>query len=115
MSTGGKMFDVIELECTCSACPSQWEGKTVDEQYVYIRYRWGFLTVGIGKTHEDAVWDETSCQKIGDEYDGTMNTEEMKSHTKDVLRFVRLATQPFSGEYEYHLENENLPNGWRWF
>lgn len=35
------MHRITEIEQTCSACPSQWEGKTSSGEYVYIRYRWG--------------------------------------------------------------------------
>jgi hypothetical protein len=39
-----KVTDVVQ---TCEACPSQWDAKTEDGKYVYIRYRWGSLTVDI--------------------------------------------------------------------
>ena len=64
------MLIVKELENTCMACPSQWEGKTVANEEVYIRYRWGTLRVDLnGETIFSA-----DC---GDAYDGSMETDEM--------------------------------------
>jgi len=42
---------VIKIDQTCGACPSQWEGKTVDGKEVYVRYRWGYLRVEIDEKH----------------------------------------------------------------
>ncbi len=30
---------------TCSACPSQWNFVTDGDRNVYVRYRWGYLSV----------------------------------------------------------------------
>lgn len=38
---------IVSLTQTCSACPSQWEGKTANGEEVYVRYRWGHLNVDI--------------------------------------------------------------------
>ena len=40
---------VISIEQTCGACPSQWEGITDDNRRVYVRYRWGNLSVRVGE------------------------------------------------------------------
>ncbi|WP_028058300.1 hypothetical protein [Candidatus Solirubrobacter pratensis] len=47
--------EITDLEQTCWACPSQWEGKLADGRHVYIRYRWGFLRVTVGATMNDAI------------------------------------------------------------
>lgn len=70
-----------ELEQTCWACPSQWEGKTDEGKYVYVRYRWGILSVGFGKDEWAAVDDSKSIGQYGDWLDGVMTTEEMLEHT----------------------------------
>lgn len=46
---------IVELDQTCGAYPSQWEGKLDDGRHVYIRYRGGHGVVGIGKTADEAV------------------------------------------------------------
>ena len=46
---------ITELTNTCTACPSQWEGKTADGQHVYIRFRGGHGRIGIGTTLDDAI------------------------------------------------------------
>lgn len=58
---------------TCAASPSQWEGFTVDDRPIYIRYRWGELSVRLGPvggTIRDALdtrpmIDITAGEKLG--------------------------------------------------
>jgi len=51
------------------AVPSQWEGVTSDDRYVYIRYRQGALRIGIGNTQDEAATDSTTyTAHLGDEY-----------------------------------------------
>lgn len=60
------------LKQTLSACPSQWEcGLTTDGRKVYIRYRWGILTVRIENGSDIRI--------IKDEegWDGMMTTDEL--------------------------------------
>lgn len=40
-------MELEELEMTCSACPSQWQGKLTDGRTFYARYRWGIMRVDI--------------------------------------------------------------------
>ena len=79
------MVKVTEIRRTCFACPAQWEGKT-EFGYVYIRFRWGNLTVRSGSTIKDAIagptifeWHDT------DGYGGFMEYDELKNLTAGVL------------------------------
>jgi len=48
------LIKVVEVWKTCDAFPAQWEGKTKDGKDVYVRYRWGNLTVQVANvTGED--------------------------------------------------------------
>src|SRR5262249_44273769 len=72
-----------KLSMTCSACPSRWEGETLDGRVLYASYQHGRLTVGVGATLEAAVG--VACddgellvwQAHGDEHDGVMSTDEL--------------------------------------
>lgn len=65
---------------TTPAVPTQWEGRTSDGFYVYIRYRWGELTVNVG-WNEDDVFDALIFEKrIGGEYDGVLSSKELLNH-----------------------------------
>lgn len=70
------MIVLKKLKQTCSYCPAQWEGTTVDDRPVYIRYRWGTLTCQIGPikgTTQDAVVGEYLYDNmIGDNLDGCL-------------------------------------------
>jgi hypothetical protein len=43
------MLQVETLTQTCTACPSQWEGRLVDGRPIYIRFRHGELSIRIGR------------------------------------------------------------------
>lgn len=72
------MINVTKIVNTCTACPSQWSGVTDDEKEVYVRYRWGYLSVDVG---EDCVFEANP----GDSLDGYMDFDELKEHTKNVI------------------------------
>lgn len=61
---------IRNLEQSCSACPSAWTGKTVGGDDIYIRYRWGWLTVDINSS-------EIFGTKLGGEYDGVISWEDI--------------------------------------
>ena len=62
------------IKQTCSACPSQWEAKTVNGRPVYIRYRSGWLTVQMGEVGDEVITvakkDPLLKIKLGDNLDG---------------------------------------------
>lgn len=70
---------------TCSACPSQWDIHTTDGQYIYARYRWGWLTVTLDPWSENSK--ELYAEQMGDEYDGVMSTIQLKELTKEILEW----------------------------
>jgi len=76
-------FKVKSCEKTCSACPSQWDIFTTDDQYIYVRYRWGVLslTLNFDDPNDEIIY----CETIGGGFDGCMSTEELKQHTKEIL------------------------------
>lgn len=82
---------IKNLKMTCGACPSQWEGELVDGRQLYIRYRWGYLSVRVsdGPTDNAVGGEEIFGQEVGDDLDGCMTTEEMQKHTKGVIDWVR--------------------------
>ena len=41
------------LDQTCGACPSQWDAYTEDNEYVYIRFRHGTLSIEIDENSEN--------------------------------------------------------------
>ena len=71
---------IVSLETTCSACPSQWEGVTKEDEGVYIRYRYGCLTA-----HVDGM--PVFQKDVGDMLSGVMDTEQMKRHLRKTFRF----------------------------
>ena len=72
---------VIQMERTCFACPSQWEGRTADGRRVYIRYRYGRLNAEVGS-------EEVFGYRVGGALDGTMSDEAMRDHLALVLNIA---------------------------
>lgn len=73
---------IKSLKCTCSACPSQWEGLTERNEALYIRYRWGRLTIQLSEqdgTIRDAIISGRILyqKQIGDEFGGVIDIEEV--------------------------------------
>jgi len=82
------MGRIKNLICTCSGHPSQWEGKTEKNEAVYIRYRWGHLTINLSKSGgdiEDAVLNGKliHSEQIGDDFDGEMSPTELQKIIKE--------------------------------
>ena len=83
---------VTSLKKTCTACPSQWDGTLDDGRVLYARYRWGELSVGLGRQIDDAVdngrsEDPLFCEHVGNGLDGFMSFEELQAHLCGLLDF----------------------------
>lgn len=74
---------------TCSACPSQWEAKDSLGREIYIRYRWGHLTVRCAET-EGTLFANPPIFSLshGDPLDGIMDTSEMVDLTGEAIEWV---------------------------
>ena len=67
------MLNVKDFVDLGTVCPSQWEGRTEDDKYVFIRYRYGWVSVWVdnsmvhGVEHGDArdgVMDEVTLRTV---------------------------------------------------
>lgn len=65
------MYIITEIKRTCTACPAQWEGKFMGGAELYIRYRFGFLSVRRNDVELFAL-----C--LGGPLDGFLEYEELK-------------------------------------
>jgi hypothetical protein len=88
---GGRL-KVTALKQTSLACPSQWEGILGDGRAVYVRYRHGALSVGVGNDTGEAVRNSRSdhaffVEYVGDGLDGFMDLEELKLHLHGLVEF----------------------------
>lgn len=73
-------FKVVKMIRTCTACPSQWDGTTAGSNYLYFRYRWGYLSV-------DFEGDNIISERLGDDMDGWLTREQLEEKTKEWLDF----------------------------
>ena len=84
------MLKVKALINTCLAFPSQWEGVLEDGRAIYIRFRWGRLTVSAGASVDDAIMNHEGnilAVDVGGPTDGMMDERELEIHTREVLSF----------------------------
>jgi hypothetical protein len=68
---------VLNYRRTCYACPSQWEGQLDNGLFFYVRYRWGYFSIGLGTTVDEAVGDDFYDSETGEALDGFMADSEM--------------------------------------
>ena len=77
---------IFDPEMTCSACPAQWQGRTQGERPVYVRYRWGYLSVRVGPLGGDlssAIGGvRVYGEQLGHEYDGSIEWREVRDRIK---------------------------------
>jgi hypothetical protein len=95
---------VTELVKSCEHCPAQWDGRTEDGRVLYVRYRYGRLSVQLGVDTGDE-FDGVNGALIlqdaaGDQWDGSMETAEMILRTDHVLDFSRCVLQSRGGSHE---------------
>ena len=99
------MITVAKVMKTCDACPSQWEGTTDAGKVVYVRYRWGYLSISIGDTMTQAIrreGPENSVfeKEIGNGLDGFITYDELMEHTRGVISWPE-----FEEVYRYDLHS----------
>ena len=80
---------------TCPTCSSRWEGMSENGEEVYIRYRWGYISVRygeIGKTYFDKASEltvenmtEILGTQIEDTLDGWLEYDKLKRLLKEQL------------------------------
>jgi len=90
MNFDDKMWQRLKsLVKTCESCPAQWDGVTEDGRQVYIRYRWGHLSIEVERTpsnvsYVDAPlrsWEEVYSEDAGEGLDGCMDEETLRKLT----------------------------------
>ena len=86
------MFKIIKILNHGGVYPFQVDALTDDDRLIYGRYRWGRLTVQIGKVGDFSEFaavdgEKIFSQYIGIQYSGTMTLEEFIDHTKETLDF----------------------------
>lgn len=84
---------VVKLVQTCRACPSQWNAWLSDGRMIYVRYRWGTLSITISDRPTEDVnllfehGEDLFVGQIGDSLDGTLSTEDMVPYLWKALEF----------------------------
>ena len=83
---------IKRLAQTCGACPSQWEGWLDDGRAIYVRYRWGYLSICISSEPTEDIYEavrgeEIFGERLGGGWEGVLEVEELIEATKNILKF----------------------------
>jgi hypothetical protein len=86
-----KTIIVTTLFRTGDISPSQWEAETSDGRFLYVRYRWGRLEIGIGHSVADAVEHSGNLldKELGGQLDGGMEIEELRQATTGLIEWPK--------------------------
>jgi hypothetical protein len=76
--------------CTCGACPTQYEGRLLDGRMVYIRYRWGYLSIRISNESTTDISDAVNGtviygRQLGEDLDGSIEWTNIASVLDSIL------------------------------
>lgn len=85
------MIKIKSIEYAGGACPYQLEGTTEDGQWIYIRYRDGWLRYVVRQSPSHWVrpnepWYDYS-EKVGEDLDGWADHDKIYPHLKDKIQF----------------------------
>jgi hypothetical protein len=82
-----KTIAIRRLIRTGERCPSQWEATTEDGLYLYVRYRWGCLEIGMGPSMHDAIENSGNVfeKQLGSNLDGSMDLEGLRKATSGLI------------------------------
>jgi len=92
---------VVSFERTCTACPSQWEGKLHDGRMFYVRERHGQLSVNVSPeptdtTDGDWLFTEKDNLLLCDSpWGGYVSNHDMVEMTRSVLDFSEVDVPVF--------------------
>jgi hypothetical protein len=92
MST--KLLKIDHFKQTCCACPSQWEAWTIDEVFVYIRYRHGTFRIDKKKIGNTIFEESYTNVHSSDGYMPTVDMQQASSHILDWSHAVEWVRSP---------------------
>lgn len=85
------MIKISKILYAGGACPYQLEAITSEGKWLYLRYRGGNLRYVVAQNQED--WQNnifsgySFSKKIGDDFDGYAEHDEIYPHLKDHIEF----------------------------
>lgn len=97
------------------ACPSQWEGYLKNNKPFYIRYRWGYLSIRMGKKDKDVYsairGREIYGEQIDEEgWDGIIRQDTVIAKLMDIESETNLVA--FIRDISFKFQCGNI---YRWF
>lgn len=91
------MIRVASITQTCHACPSQWEGLLDDGREVYVRYRFGWLSISIRVSGEE-LFSKFCGEDCDDEADAARWREECQQWAEGMISSMKVMREFSKGE-----------------
>lgn len=80
------MIKILEIKSHRTYCPSQWDLIDMENNEYYVRYRFGIISVLMN--HDKYIFRKV----VGDIFDGSMTTHEMKNKLDHIFDFSEAKT-----------------------
>jgi hypothetical protein len=87
------VIEVARMHRPCIACPSLWQGVTIEGKLFYASFHQGVLEAGIASN--DPTPHQLRCkqpiyqQKIGDKKDGYLSDDDLQKHLQHLVRLPK--------------------------
>lgn len=85
-----QIIGIKYIKRTSDSCPSQWEVKLMDGRMVYVRYRWGVLSIKVSPKKTDDIMDAVNGREIlggqlGAGFNGFLDGNTMRQYLRVAL------------------------------
>jgi hypothetical protein len=88
------MIIVSTVTETFCACPNTYSGKTTNGDTIFVRYRWGHLSIrlqagGIVDDSEGSNGESVFELDYGGKFDGILGYEELRNLTEEIIQWPK--------------------------
>lgn len=96
---------ITKIECTCSACPTQYEGMLDNGKMFYFRFRWGELSISESSNPTEEIDDAIIGTVIledqtNDQWNGSLSPEQVVSYlssvynlSPEIIKYIQLSAE----------------------
>ena len=86
------MIVVATVTQTCCACPNTYSGITTEGDTIFVRYRWGHLSIRFQAAGVDDASDGSTGNSIfeldhGEQFDGFLDYHELRRATREIIQW----------------------------
>ena len=91
-----KKIKIIKIDRTSFACPAQWDMWDSKDNYYYVRFRWGELTINKHEVFGELVFSN----QTDSDWNGFMEEEELIEMVSEVFYFSKCVYYEYGKQIE---------------